>query len=167
MNKSIHIFFSLLICLSLFSCGGVGGKSEKYIVQEEIPRSKIKDFEDFESYWMAFSMAVEEGDRVYVGALTNFPFQDRQGEMYGENPLSSNNLTEFLEKYDALFSKEIRKRIKIGQYKGADAGLEIIPGEPMLAEGEFLLEADSIYYPGLLFQKVEDYYRLTAIPYTP
>lgn len=109
------------------------------------------------------SKATNSGDKNSIAQMINFPLKD----VWGDNPgnqtpsLRCNNSTQFLEKYDKIFTSSTKKSIKSKKYRGYSTNS--INGD-VIEQGEYLIENDmGMYMLGI--KKINGKYKIYALKF--
>lgn len=125
------------------------------------------DMSNFEIFWKEFRAAVTERDIEKTIMLTHIPFKDYYNDVYDpENSLTSDNVSEFKEKYNLIFDTAIIKAVDAHAVRGYNSILEEI-GD-VIRKDEYLLESNSQdRRKDLIFSKINGEYRLSGIVYYP
>lgn len=149
---------------------------EKY--QEKIRAESSYDYSkhsDFQSFWIDFKDAIKSSNKFAVLKMTNIPFKDENRDIYDQaygssRSLTSKNSSEFLNKFDNIFSFCVHRAIKTAQFKSlgktefenfATDGIGIYP----FGNGNYLLDVECGEPNMFIFEKIEGVYKLTSIPY--
>lgn len=166
-----RFIFFLLITGFLYSCGGQNSSDQhsqttKPNVEKNQPNqeSTVTD-DDFTGFWNKFKQAILSKDKKEVANFIEFPFKDNYNDVYGiDHSLSCVNVNEFMEKYDSIFDIFVIKALEADNYRGYDK--DYAEYGDIIDTSDYLLTTKSPDRPkDLVFKKINNKYRLTAIQY--
>ena len=131
--------------------------------------TKVDPHSDFNTFWVDFKQAVNNGDKDAVIKMTNLPFKDAYREklqmLQGTGkPRTSNSIDEFKLNYNKIFTAKVISAINSNGYFGWEKRNKLGNSSSVFKKGQYFLIYEN-EEEGLLFSKVNGVYKLLSIPH--
>lgn len=131
---------------------------------EQIVSYDFENHGDIKVFIDDLAKAVNSDDKNSIAKMINFPLLDKCTDSYSQTPsLRCNDNTQFLSKYDKIFTSSTKESIKSKKYRGYRSDFETC--DDVIKKGEYLIEDIGMYIPCI--KKVNEKYKIYALSCFP